>query len=407
MSASIRSVRSAFAAVLAAAIPACAAEDTISARHIGDLPELALEEEIRIGSLDDPEVGFTSIGDVWVSPSGQVYVAETRELEIRVYGTDGMLLRTYGREGDGPGEFRAIGGFGVVGDTLWVSDGRLHRTTLFALDGQVLATVTALLEVPIGEEFGRPLTVSVFPHALRSDGLIESIFVRASRANLPDSVAEVPKVRFDMNGEVVDTLEMVRTRVSRTARVLQLGNTRTFIYPDPPASDSGTYQVQLDSGSFAVHWTVDGSPASGSLVAVHRTSAGDTTLTSLSYDPRPVTEKYLDSLAASRARGRRSRSDSLTLVEAYRSATQLPPHHRPVWPPITVGDRSVWIRLDPGVAVADRWLVFGEEGQVLGTLSLGPGVFPKWSRRDNVWLVERDSFDVPWLVRYRILPPGN
>jgi hypothetical protein len=48
------------AAAAAASISACASGDAIQATHIEDLPELALEEELRIGSLDDPEVGFTS-----------------------------------------------------------------------------------------------------------------------------------------------------------------------------------------------------------------------------------------------------------------------------------------------------------------------------------------------------------
>jgi hypothetical protein len=390
-------------------ITACEARDAMPATPIADLPAIALVEELRIGSLDDPEVGFTSIGDVWISPAGEVYVSETRELEIRAYSSDGTLLRSYGREGDGPGEFRSIYGFGVVGDTVWVSDGELHRTTLFSLDGEVLATVTALLEVPIGEEFGRPLTVSVFPNALRQDGLIESVFVRAIRPNLPDSMVDVPRVLFDRNGQVVDTLEMVPTQVSRTARVLEFGNSRSYIYPDPPAFDSGTYELQLDAGSFAVHWAVDGDPASGSLVAVRRRPDGDTVAaTTLAYDPKPVTESYLDSLAAARARGgRRSRSDSLALFEAYKSARRLPPHHVPIRPPIAVGDGRLWVRLDPDDAGGNSWLILRGNGQALGSLTLRPGAFPRWGRQDTVWIVERDGFDVPWLVRYRLVAPAK
>jgi hypothetical protein len=246
--------------------------------------------------------------------------------------------------------------------------------------------------------------VSVFPNALRLDGLIESIFVRAIRANLRDSVVDVPRVLFDRNGQVVDTIEMIRTVVSRPARVLEFGNSRSFVYLDPPAFDSGTYEVELESGSFVVHWSVDGQPASGSLVTLRRGPDGDTTFaTTLQYDPRPVTPRYLDSLAASRVRGRRSRSDSLTLFEAYRSAIQLPPHHRPIWPPIAVGEGSVWTRLDPDDLSVNRWLLFREDGHAMGTLSLSLGAFPRWSREDNVWLVERDAFDVPWLVRYRVV----
>jgi hypothetical protein len=314
-----------------ASAAACTPVDVTPATHIEDLPEFRLEEELRIGSLDDPDIGFTRVGEVWVSPAGEVYVSERSELEVRVYDTDGRLLRTFGGDGEGPGEFRSIGWFGVLGDTLWVSDGTLHRTTLFSLDGDLLETVTAVLEVPIGEMMGFPLTVQVFPHALRSDGLIESMFVRRTSPNLPDSVVDVPRVLFDRNGHVVDTLEMVRTRVSRPAEALRFGGRTSYVYADPPASDSGMYEVELDSGTFAVNWSVSGEPATGSLIAVRRSPSGDTTFqAALRYDPRPVTPRYMDSLAASRVGGRLSGRDSLRLFEAYRSALRRPEYHRPI-----------------------------------------------------------------------------
>jgi hypothetical protein len=247
----------------------------------------------------------------------------------------------------------------------------------------------------------------VFPNKLRPDGFIESIFVRAIRANLPDSMADVPRVLFDRSGNVVDTLEMVETQVSRTANALQIGRATYYVYPDPPAIDSGTYEVALDSGSFAVHWSVGGEPALGSLTTSRRRANGDSTVTTLQYDPRPVTDSYRDSLAASRVRGRLSRSDSLALFEAYRSAQQLPPHHRPLRPPFAVGEATLWTRLDPDDAASNRWLVHRMDGGVWGTITLPAGAFPRWSRGETVWMAERDAFDVPWLVRYRMVEGAN
>ena len=384
----------------------CTAADVTPDTPIEDLPMFSLEEELRIGSMEDPDIGFTRIGDVWVSPTGEVYVSEARELEVRAYHADGRLLRTYGREGEGPGEFRSIQGFGVVGDTLWISDSRLNRTTLFSLDGALLETVTAVLQVPIGEEMGFPLTVPVFPHALRSDGLIESMFVGRIYPNLPDSVAEVPRVLFDRDGRVVDTLEMVQTRVSRPAQVLQFGNRTSYVYLDPPAPDSGTYEVELDSGTFAIRWFVDGEPATGALRVVRRGPSGDTLFQeALRYDPRRVSSSYLDSLAASRARGSQTGRDSVRLFNAYRSATQLPEYHRPVRLPNAVGNGVVWTKLDPDDRDGNQWLFFLEQEEMLGVLDLPPGATVKWTDGGQIWLAQRDSFDVPWLVNYRIVTP--
>jgi len=388
---------------VASSMSACGSENASEGMHVEELPVLALEEDLRIGSVEDPNVGFTSIGSVWMSPQSELYVSETRALEIRVYSTEGQLLRSYGRGGEGPGEFRSIRAFGVVGDTLWVSDGTLARTTLFGPDGNLAGTITARVEVPIGDMRGRPLTVSVVPDALRPDGLIGSAFIRAISPNLPDSIVYVPELLFDRNGQVVDTVEMVRTLVSRPARVIERDNGASYVYLDPPRPDSGSYEVKVGAGTFKVRWSVAERSAVGTLSAVLSDPGGDTIAsTVLGYDPRPVTEHYLDSLAASRARGPWSSSDSLTLYNAYRSATQLPPHHVPVQSPVVVGDGSIWVRIEPNVPSRNRWLLFRLDGQVLGTLSIPLGAFPRWSHNGEIWLMERDALDVPWLVRYRV-----
>jgi hypothetical protein len=140
---------------------------------------------------------------------------------------------------------------------------------------------------------------------------------------------------------------------------------------------------------------------------VHRGPGGDTLFQkALRYDPRPVSSRYLDSLAASRARGPNVR-DSLRFFDAYRSAIQFPEHHRPVRPPITVGSGAVWTKLDPDDQDANRWLFFLDREQVLGVLDLPAGATIRWTDGDDIWLSEPDAFDVPWLVRYRIVTPRS
>ncbi len=400
-----------FSAALAVSLAACSEPTAAPGTHIDELAVLSLDEEVRIGSFDDPVTGFSRIGDVWVAPDGEVWVAETQADEIRVYSSDGELLRTYGRSGDGPGEFRSIYDFGLVGDTLWVSDSGHRRTTLFSLDGDVLETVTAQVEVSIGGDpmFPRPLTITVFPHALRPDGLIESDFIGMSYANLADSMASIPKVLFDRSGQVVDTAEVIERRVSRTAEMIEWGDETgggwAAVYQEPPAEDSGTSTLSLDEGSFSVQWDASADGATGRLVVARLAEDGDTTFVQrLQYDPRPVTDRYLDSIAAQRAGGgRRSRSDSVRLFQAQRAALQRPDHHEPVRFPSHVGGGVVWTRLDPDIASVSRWLVYRDDTQELGIVEL-PVVdsFLRSSDGTSVWIMERDEFRVPWLARYRI-----
>ena len=66
--------------------------------------------------LSDGRIALTTIGD----------------RRLRIFAPDGTFLASFGREGEGPGEFRDIRVMGTVGfDTLVVLDGRQRRTSRF------------------------------------------------------------------------------------------------------------------------------------------------------------------------------------------------------------------------------------------------------------------------------------
>ncbi len=64
-----------------------------------------LKELWRVGGEDD-EVLFGVITDVIAGKDGNFYLLDAQLNEIQVYAPDGEHLRTIGREGEGPGEFR-------------------------------------------------------------------------------------------------------------------------------------------------------------------------------------------------------------------------------------------------------------------------------------------------------------
>jgi len=90
--------------LLLIAVTSCTPDSGGPAPHVDDLPRLSYEEEIRIGSLGDPERGFSRVGPVAVSESGRLYVLELQAREVRVFGRDGRRLGTIGGPGEGPGE---------------------------------------------------------------------------------------------------------------------------------------------------------------------------------------------------------------------------------------------------------------------------------------------------------------
>ncbi len=72
---------------------------------------IELEEVWRVGGEDD-DVLFGVVTDVITDSDGNFYLLDSQLSEIQVYSPDGEHLRTIGREGEGPGEFR--GAFNMV-----------------------------------------------------------------------------------------------------------------------------------------------------------------------------------------------------------------------------------------------------------------------------------------------------
>jgi hypothetical protein len=78
------------------------------------------EELWRIGGEDDEEI-FGVIVDIIADDEGNFYLLDAQLNEIKVYSADGEFLRTIGREGEGPGEFRgAFNMFLVPGGNIGV-----------------------------------------------------------------------------------------------------------------------------------------------------------------------------------------------------------------------------------------------------------------------------------------------
>lgn len=58
------------------------------------------------GDTDDEDEFFGVISDIGIDGEGNVYLLDAQLSEIKVFTADGEYLRTIGREGEGPGEFR-------------------------------------------------------------------------------------------------------------------------------------------------------------------------------------------------------------------------------------------------------------------------------------------------------------
>lgn len=136
--------------ILAGLAGACAADSAVPTPDV--LPaaawSLSAEPVMEIGVADGPaELMFTTIANAFALADGRIVVANrATPAEVRVFSSEGEHLRTFGRHGEGPGEYRAIAWVRAVHyDSVVVYDPWLQRVTwLSATDGFARAQSTVL-----------------------------------------------------------------------------------------------------------------------------------------------------------------------------------------------------------------------------------------------------------------------
>lgn len=89
--------------------------------------------DFEIGEGRKNAYSFGEISGLTTDREGRIYVSDFKDATIVLFGTAGEFLRRIGRNGDGPGEFRAPTGPAIAADgSLYVRD--MTRVTRFVLD---------------------------------------------------------------------------------------------------------------------------------------------------------------------------------------------------------------------------------------------------------------------------------
>jgi hypothetical protein len=95
-----------------------------------------------VGGAGGPaDLFFTRIAGALRLSGGRFVVADGGELRLSVHEANGRLTSTFGRDGEGPGEFRGISAiWNAGGDTIGAWDTQTQRITHFLPDGTVVRT---------------------------------------------------------------------------------------------------------------------------------------------------------------------------------------------------------------------------------------------------------------------------
>lgn len=155
--------------------------------------EISTQPTLSIGTLDGEEAHqLFQVRTATRLADGRVLVANGGTSEIRVFGPSGAHVGTWGRAGEGPGEFTGLSSIGVwPGDSLMAWDAGLRRISIFDLEGNLGRTFAFSQH----EEFTFPQYQS-----LRPDGSILVSGSAAFRVGEVDSGLKRPDIGYALFG---------------------------------------------------------------------------------------------------------------------------------------------------------------------------------------------------------------
>lgn len=162
---------------------------------------LGAEPLVEIGALEGAEAEqLYRVRDATRLADGRIAIVNSGSQEVRVFDATGAHLRSWGGDGEGPGEFRDPTSIAPwPGDSLAVWDRRLRRLDVRPTSGEPGRTVT----YPSLGEVATP----VFSHLL-DDGTMVVSAIRILDGELENGLSRLPIVAavVDGDGELVHSL---------------------------------------------------------------------------------------------------------------------------------------------------------------------------------------------------------
>lgn len=345
--------------------------DSAGVRIVTSPPRSKLPVAFRVGPLlwdvgglnDDPvrELGRDGGSDAVVLSNGTIVVSD--RTRIVYYDARGTFLGSFGRKGGGPGEFQSISTMCVrKGDTLQVSDGGIHRTTIIGPDRAMVRIVPGrrAAELRGCTDATWTITTEIFP---KGDGWTQWVHVRGVN---DDGVPRVDFGDFPLRGMGV---------TSRTGALAAQGD-----------------RVALGSG---ITPTVDVHDITGRLVQQIR----------LDEKTAPITAAEMKAGV-----GMMQGVNIKTGASIDLPTPKGPPMTWPAHGPLHYDSLGrLWMEDHTKQISTGWWTVFSPTGEALGRMQLpksAKGVVPivLGFTRDAVLIRRFDEDGAPHVTAYRLLP---
>ncbi len=121
----------------------------------GDNLPIKIELIRTIGDIDtlDENLAFNMPSDIVQDDAGNIYILDSGNCRIQKFDPEGKFLDSFGRKGQGPGEFNSPASLDIdaEGDLL-VSDPRSRKIQIFSTEGSLRKTIT-LTTYPLSEAY--------------------------------------------------------------------------------------------------------------------------------------------------------------------------------------------------------------------------------------------------------------
>ena len=365
-----------------------------------EYPRLIATEELRIGSVDDPETALTRILAIAVGPEGRIYSLHDREQTIRVHARDGTPIGRFGGEGEGPGEFLAPGTLDVFENQLVVYDTRTSRASYFDFEGRLVEETTFRRTIPEDRRWS----------SYRADGVLpDGTFFGQVGPSAVRGGWEVDTnliLRFRSDGSILDTLATRGVEHSRL--LLDLG--------DEPIVTVQRFQadpIHAVSAARAELVMVDRAiRASRAEFAVTKVEIGGDAgwRREYSYQPIELEPAVIDTFVTTLA-GYAIQSgvaSSRGEIEAeIRRQMYIPPHLPPVESVVAGTDGTVFLELADSDPAGTKWMMLRSDGDVIGLVELPDRFLVRTGTATEIWGQDQDSLDVPYLVKLSVTPAAR
>lgn len=359
-----------------------------------DVPTWRLNEQYRLGSISGPII-FNGISGVTVSPDRQLlYVAQRQEGGIRVFDAEsGKFIKTIGRAGEGPGEFRYLTSIGWRADTLYATDFLLDRVVLFSPNGDHVRTSRS------GSTFQPSIGRPSFPVGLTAAGYLIGQARYTSDILASGEVTTSPWSLVDQDGRLISLFATQDLR--NTSAAAPIGT--AVIYYVRPLSQRSILAVSPNGE----HIVLISQPAGHDRPGTYRVTRFDPDGKERSsheyhYEPRKVPEEYVDSVHSSVAESLAQLVPEGRAMTAARKYWEIPEYFPPVSRSVVTSTGEVWLQRNIDARGYASWLVLDQEGQPRANVIAPAALRIHYADESSAWGVITGELDVEELVKFNL-----